>query len=523
MSTNIHFDCLNANETKTALVLNELQNSGFKICIFGAGQVGKAGFEFLKEKCLVSVTCFCDNSPDVWGTKIFNIAVISPEDLKKSKNKMVCVVFDQKSHIEIKKQVVNMGVAHLVPIDLAKCLENEKTKVNVNKNIEYIKTIIFLQNFAPKLLKEIYSGFDIDNDLVTKAAPFAFWNLRKMDNTYINKILLHLINGTGISPETAFYVIQKVSKNHAFKEATFYPMLEFAFRFPKNEKIKQSIKNLYNELYVSSIDLRYVSYLLWQNEEQQALEILQKHIKKIGEDDVYFLLPVAEFVHRTKIMKGHKLDMFAKIFNAIKDNMKNNIIKKLTIGKNVAVVGNGPQEFCKKNGVKIDSHGVVVRFNAFSTDEQFAIDYGKKTDIHVFSSWSIVPDWKKNIKIFAIAQSPYYSKIPQNLQNSFTKAPLDKLAFIGTDEVMNGIYKNYCIGFPSSGAKTIYYLKKVLKANLCKDDVFGMALSSGNVENGYYHNGKALLVNDLRNFFEYGFDNMYAEFEMYKHLFRNDN
>ena len=120
MSTNVHFDCLNANETKIALTLNELQNSGFKICIFGTGQIGKAGFKFLKEKCFINIDCFCDNSPDKHGTKIDELPVISPKELAENKDKTVCVVFDQTSHIEIKKQIANIGVAHLVPIDSAK-------------------------------------------------------------------------------------------------------------------------------------------------------------------------------------------------------------------------------------------------------------------------------------------------------------------------------------------------------------------------------------------------------------------
>jgi hypothetical protein len=86
MPTNVHYDCLEVNETKIALTLNKLQNSGFKICIFGtAGQIGKAGFKFLKEKCSINIDCFCDNSPSKYGTKTCGLPIISPKELAKNK------------------------------------------------------------------------------------------------------------------------------------------------------------------------------------------------------------------------------------------------------------------------------------------------------------------------------------------------------------------------------------------------------------------------------------------------------
>jgi len=519
MPTNIHFDCLNANETKIALTLNELQNSGFKICIFGTGQIGRTGFKFLKEKCFINIDCFCDNSPDKHGTRIDELPVISPEELTENKDKTACIVFDQTSHIEIKKQIANMGVAHLVPIDLAK---PEIDKIDkINRDVEYIKTILLLQNFAPKLLKKMYSGFDINDNIADKIASFAFWGLRQKDNESVQKLLLHLTNGIGVSPKTAFGIIHKASKNPTFGESAFYPLLKIARIFPNNTEYSQSLDNLYNKLNSDNIvvHLSYTILLLKQNKEQQALSILQKHIKKINEDSICGWLPLAEFAYRTGIMKSKKLELMAKVFNAVKNNMDNNILKELIAGKSIAVVGNGPQEIGKKSGTKIDSYDIVARFNRYNTSGQFSIDYGEKTDVHIFSTWSVVPDWKRRIEIFAMAQNPYYRCHPQ-LLNSFVHAPLDKLVFIGTNDTLGGIYRNYCIGGPSSGAKTIYYLKRILKANLHKKDIFGMALSSGKVENGEYHHDRPMIWKNIC--FETGVDNMHAEFEMYKHLFKDD-
>lgn len=53
--------------------------------------------------------------------------------------------------------------------------------------------------------------------------------------------------------------------------------------------------------------------------------------------------------------------------------------------KSIAVVGNSPCEIGRNKGAEIDSHDVVIRFNNFSLDKDFIIDYGKKTNIWVLT------------------------------------------------------------------------------------------------------------------------------------------
>ena len=49
----------------------------------------------------------------------------------------------------------------------------------------------------------------------------------------------------------------------------------------------------------------------------------------------------------------------------------------------VLIVGNGPQEVGKGRGAEVDSAGLVVRFNTFSTEYPYSEDYGTKTDVWV--------------------------------------------------------------------------------------------------------------------------------------------
>ena len=51
--------------------------------------------------------------------------------------------------------------------------------------------------------------------------------------------------------------------------------------------------------------------------------------------------------------------------------------------RSIAIVGNSPCELGSGRGSLVDLHEFVARFNLFSTDEQFARDYGQKCSIHV--------------------------------------------------------------------------------------------------------------------------------------------
>ncbi len=63
----------------------------------------------------------------------------------------------------------------------------------------------------------------------------------------------------------------------------------------------------------------------------------------------------------------------------------------------VAVVGNSPCELGKRQGNRIDDHDLVIRFNSFSVDPPFNLDYGEKTtmvniNVRQNTNWSVFRD-----------------------------------------------------------------------------------------------------------------------------------
>ncbi len=80
-------------------------------------------------------------------------------------------------------------------------------------------------------------------------------------------------------------------------------------------------------------------------------------------------------------------DNLRKVKVIYDNNLKNlEKLQEFISNKSIAVVGNAPSEIGLKNGIEIDSHDIVIRFNNFSTEKKYSEDYGVKTNI-----WAVTP------------------------------------------------------------------------------------------------------------------------------------
>lgn len=77
------------------------------VVLFGAGALGIAFLERLTQLG-IEVTAFCDNSPQKWNTKFYNIRVIAPEDLLKLPDTIVFIT--SMYHAEISDQLLKLGM-----------------------------------------------------------------------------------------------------------------------------------------------------------------------------------------------------------------------------------------------------------------------------------------------------------------------------------------------------------------------------------------------------------------------------
>jgi len=152
VKTIVHYP--SSDTTKISLLLQELRDSGYEICLFGMGNYAKNRLAYLQEDCLEKVNFLCDNDSKKWNTELNGIKCISIAELENKKNSVVCVVFEQAYHIEIKKQLVKMGVAHLVSISTFSGSNNTKSAETSN----IIKSV-FLASYVQKINGKTFSKY----------------------------------------------------------------------------------------------------------------------------------------------------------------------------------------------------------------------------------------------------------------------------------------------------------------------------------------------------------------------------
>lgn len=81
------------------------------VVLFGAGTGGINAFSWmLKEGCEVNVTCFCDNNPRKWGTKVCDKPVINADTLQ-AEHFDAFVVITCGEGDDIERQLENLGFA----------------------------------------------------------------------------------------------------------------------------------------------------------------------------------------------------------------------------------------------------------------------------------------------------------------------------------------------------------------------------------------------------------------------------
>lgn len=101
-------------EYRTDIFRNKYKDC--EVAIFGAGANGR--FFYQNFMNYMNISCFVDNSSDLWDTRIQEIKCIQPCELKKIQNLMVVIsIQDLKIVKEIEKQLEEMGIYNYVHVN----------------------------------------------------------------------------------------------------------------------------------------------------------------------------------------------------------------------------------------------------------------------------------------------------------------------------------------------------------------------------------------------------------------------
>lgn len=238
--------------------------------------------------------------------------------------------------------------------------------------------------------------------------------------------------------------------------------------------------------------LRYLSYLILNNDKDNAFNILNFYVKKFGNRDLHTFLPVAAFAANHGV-SDKNINRSSDYWNKIKEHA--DLFTQMIKGKRVALVGNGPQEIGTRNGSKIDTYDVVIRMNKYEINSTTINDYGKKVTIWV-NCEKIPQDIEKKGDFKAFFWLCYFYADPMfdfisNQTSLYAKCPIGQLDMVS---LWREVYHETGIYCPSNGLNLIYLIKKINPYFSAKD-CFGFSFKDSDLNENHqwvHYSGETL-------------------------------
>ena len=179
---------------------------------------------------------------------------------------------------------------------------------------------------------------------------------------------------------------------------------------------------------------------------------------KTLQSDVSASLALGDFAYRFFDMK--RFGLYKEAMNLTYES-EGYIEMLLKSGKSIAIVGNSPNQIGRKQGAEIDAHDVIIRFNNYNTEPDYAVDYGVKTTIWMrANNYSDI--WRRPLSeydavIFSGPDARYHALTPYTIIESAMRGR--NSCFVPTRiycEVAQKLNYN-----PSAGLLMLYWVKSV--------------------------------------------------------------
>ena len=221
------------------------------------------------------------------------------------------------------------------------------------------------------------------------------------------------------------------------------------------------------------LQLLYIMSLLQTNQNAQAEIELRKYIAKFDLSNIEYFLSIANLAvglgyHNEAVEKS------AIVYQAFKENEKNNTLKSLLEGKSIAVVGNSPCQLGKGLGAEIDNHDVVIRMNNYQT-AGFEKDYGSKTTIYARGGATDVAmrDFSEyKAIIFTLDFNNFEISDQSNIVDFCYNFHKENNNIISMNHEMDDLLKSEFPSWATTGLGVVWMIYKTL-GNLDKVDFYG--------------------------------------------------
>lgn len=240
---------------------------------------------------------------------------------------------------------------------------------------------------------------------------------------------------------------------------------EFEYQYLKHYfQNKNVIKNENNLM----TWLQTISVLIYEGQHVQAIYLLNSYIKRFGYADIILFENICDFLGQIS-KNTPETDAVLKIYKRISQIQSQHRFENLVkAAKNIAIVGRSPILTGAGLGAKIDSHDLVIRFNASSVSDEYVNDFGKKTDVMVVNCW--IKNSTDAMCLYKDART--FGSFPAVL-DAIKEDDSENIDFLP-----RGLKYEICqdsgLDDPTSGAIMIYWVCKIL-GNLNNVDIYGFA------------------------------------------------
>ncbi|MCL2704749.1 MAG: glycosyltransferase family 29 protein [Spirochaetaceae bacterium] len=389
------------------------------------------------------------------------------------------------------------------------------------------KTLLLLKEQSPELLSKFSSGLNNDNILINSLSQTNIFN--DLKNDFINNMGIFMqifVCGTpGLSLDIIYKNQLNLAKNLSYKWQAFSNILSIFMPHYQNDEIAYKLNELFDHSCIEKNSwgtLLYISWLILRKEEEKAFKLLHIYLKKYDLETITGMIPIADLAHRNGIT-NEDISVSSQLFQTIIKNVNNNVLENYinSFGNNVtiAIVGNGPHELGLGKGEEIDAHDIVVRCNRYNNSEKYIKDYGKKTNIVIFTSTdennSDHELFNRSLINFFATHSLFEEPFSKNIRQYYKENNFSNITTIGLSATRREIQQKYNINWPTTGFRAIYYFKNILKKNIKKSDIYGFALNHGTVLGGHYED-TSKKINYL------GFHDFFMEFHAMQDMFKKD-
>ncbi|MDR2410270.1 MAG: glycosyltransferase family 29 protein [Bacteroidales bacterium] len=365
-----------------------------------------------------------------------------------------------------------------------------QNKEQVTNELRNIKTLLFLKEMSPELVKKFASGLRNDGELIDSLFNTAiFSDVRYEFNSIMWELCGYLNGPVSIPFDSLRDNLIGLSKNPFLKGPAFSSLANFSIMNYQDEELAGTLEQIYEPDVLADhwAASTYICFLLLRKEDEKAAKILKEFLERHDINSIVGFLPVANLAHRLGIT-NEDINAASRLFETIAKNAENKLLENYiaNYGDNatIAIVGNGPHEVGLGKGGEIDAHDIVVRFNDFAVLPDTIKDYGEKTNLIVtglFHPPERTVIKRGDILIFA---EIYGECCPTRFLEEYKREPFSNITVF--PPMRREMLLKYRIRFPSGGFSAVYYFKGILKKHITKSDVYGMALNTGILKMGHY-------------------------------------